>query len=147
VRGISELVSAALLVIIVVTVGTLVVSRIIESASYGAQVSQMLGLKQVISARQALAVVYAAVNHTSSTLDIIVGTGDFPVNLQAVYANETLLTNCTASWDNSTAKLTGNNTVTLPPYTLARITCTLPKPGVVQVKVYYEGGAATAIAR
>jgi len=146
-RGISELVSAALLVIIVVTAGTLVVSRIIESASYGVQVSQRLGLRQVMAARQALAVVYAGVNYTSSTLNIIVGSGDFPVTLQSVYASETLLTSCKVAWDATEAQLTGNNTVTIPPYTLAHIICTLPKPGVVQVKIYYEGGAAAAIAR
>ncbi len=144
-RGVSELVSAALLVIIVVTVGTMVVARLIETASTGVQVASQESLRQLISARQALVVVGGLLDTAAGTVRVYIGSGDFPVTLQAVYVNDEPVS-CTVSWDGEEAQLTGNNTVTMPAYTLALISCPTPTTQTpLRVTVYYEGGSTTAL--
>ncbi len=144
-RGISEYVSAALLAIIVLGVGALVVSRIIENTYTAQQLAEQQLIKTTMESRQDLAIALAYIDD-NSVLHVIIVTDNTPVKLYDIYINNTLWSNeCTLSLNNGQT-LTPHNIV-LPYYAAATITCNLGGKSYADVKIVYEGGEAYASAK
>ncbi|BEP18301.1 hypothetical protein PYJP_16530 [Pyrofollis japonicus] len=146
-RGISEYVSAALLAIIVLGVGGLVVSRIIETTYTAQQQAEQQSVRAKVEAMQDLTIALAYINQ-SDVLHVVVVTDNTPVLLYDVYVNNTLWSdNCTARLNNGSEYHPVHN-VRLPYYAAADIECTLPAgTSLAEVKLVYQGGEAYASAK
>ncbi|ABM80013.1 hypothetical protein [Hyperthermus butylicus] len=143
-RGVSEIVSAALLVIIVVSVGAFVVARILETIGYGIHAGERQVLKTMISTRQAVAPALAYID-ANNTLHVVIVTGDYPVELTALYINGSIATNCNVTSGNTTGPLEG---FVVPYYSLAHIQCSLPADTkLAEVTLYHGGGGIAVFAR
>ncbi len=146
-RGISEHVSAALLAIIVLGVGALVVSRIIDNTQLVAQQGEENVIETKLRSIQDLTVALAYID-ANSVLHVVVVSAGAPVTIEAIYVNNTLWNKqCSARLANGTLLPPPPSTV-LPYHAAAIIDCSLP-PGarIASVKLVYEGGEAHAIAK
>ena len=144
-RGISELVSASLLALIVVIIGGIILAKMLgELNARINQISESL-IEAEISLSQAVDIAIAYIDRDGN-LQLVVATGDFPVKLHGLYVNSTPASSCTVSLTTGeTGALEGFD---IPAYSLARITCSLG-PGAVaaDVKLIYEGGEVHAYAQ
>ena len=146
-RGISEYVSAALLAIIVLGIGALVVSRIIEDTQLAAQRGEENVIETKLRSMQDLTVALAYID-TSSVLHVVVVSAEAPVNIEAIYVNNTLWNDqCSIGLVNGTLLSSPPNTV-LPYYAAAIINCYLPAgTTIASVKIVYGGGEVYAVAK
>ncbi len=140
-RAVSELVSASLLVLIAITVGSIVALMILGNLQSGLQSLSQENLRAEIEAKEALSIDAAYID-PNGVLHVVVSTGGFPVTLQAVYINNTLWS-CTAGYDAVSGPVQG---FTIPPYTLAVVSCNVGLPPIAYVKIVYPGGELFAVA-
>lgn len=144
-RGISELVSATLLALIVIIIGGIIVAKMLSELNARInQISKNL-VEAEMSLSQAVDIAIAYIDGNGD-LQLVVATGDFPVKLYGLYVNSTLASGCTVSLTNGeTGALEGFE---IPAYSLARITCSLgPGAAAADVKLIYEGGEVHAYAQ
>jgi len=89
-RGVSEIVSAILLLVIAVAVGsTLYVQFYLAATQHQLQVMQE-AVKADIAAKQQLEVLLAVGNSGTGYVTIIVATGSYPIQVYSIYINNTL---------------------------------------------------------
>ena len=144
-RGISELVSASLLALIVIIVGGIIVAKMLgELNSRINQISENL-VEAEMSLSQAVDIAIAYIDGNGD-LQLVVAAGDFPVKLHGIYVNSTPASGCTVFLTNGeTGALEGFE---IPAYSLARITCSLgPDALAADVRLIYEGGEVHAYAQ
>ncbi|ALL00793.1 hypothetical protein Pyrde_0743 [Pyrodictium delaneyi] len=143
-RGISELTSAALLALIVISIGGLVVIRVIESIQTGIQEATNQLIEAEMSLRQALGVTAAYIDSLGNLIVVLVS-GDFPVKLQDVYINDTLWSSqCRAASAGRTGPIEG---FVVQPYSIVVITCSVGAASYADVKIVYEGGSVATRAQ
>ncbi len=131
-RGISEIVSAIMLILIVVAVGSLIFYNIASRASsQGKSLSrEAQTLEERLLDEESITIVYAYYNVSGEELIIYVATGDYPVTVSAVYVNDELV------WSGDYTLPTGTIT-TLP---LIQKNLGLAPGTVFQVKVATSKG-------
>jgi len=141
-RAISELVSAALLALIAITVGGLVVSLLVNSLAQQRSQLQDELVKQLYGSRQAIGIVLAYVA-PDGYIHIVAATGDTPSTINAVYVNGEKA-DCTLKLTNGTAISYGAG---IPPYTSVVAECSPVGSPPYIVRLVYPGGSAVALAR
>ena len=143
VRAISELVSAALLALIAITVGGLVLAWFTGYLQLGSQSVERQLVRSQLAALQEASVAAAYVD-SSGVLHVYVATGPNPVTINSVYVNGTLYnSNCTVYYDSASEALPDAR---VPGYALAEIRCSLPSPAPAEVRIIYGGGVLVAYA-
>ena len=140
-RSVSELVSAALLGLIAITVGGFVVALLVNQLSQQQSMSQEQLVKSVFETRQDISIAFAYVS--GSNVVAVAVTGDTPTRIDAVYVDEQLAS-CTLSLTNSTTVPIGSS---IPPYTAVIIRCPVSTTGAHVVRIVYPGGSTTALAQ
>ena len=142
-HGVSELVSASLLALMVLIVGGMVVSRIISTVSYGVEAGERQVTEAMLTYRQTVSIITAYID-SSNVLHVVVATGDYPAKLDALYINNTPAAGCVVDSGGSSGPLEG---FTIPYYSLAHIRCDLPAgTELVTVILYHRGGSVAALA-
>lgn len=143
-RGISELVAAALLALIAVTAGALVLMKATSYMQFEYQTLRNRLMRSELSAAQVARVAAAYVDSTNK-LHVFIITGLNPVTINDVYINGTLYDDrCIVSYGGSTTGSLPNALV--PAYTIVHLQCSLQSPGAVVVKIVYGGGSLVAYA-
>ena len=133
-RGQSTYVSAILLTLVVVVVGALLLSHFLGLISLRQQelTRQQIGLE--IRSKEDLGCMGSYID-SSGNLIIILSTGDFPVDLDGVYVNNTRA-DCQAyfrgSWNTIPASI--------PSRVLAVVKCPLAEAQFVEINIVYGGG-------
>ena len=132
-RGVSEIVSAILLLVIVVAVGsTLYVQFYLNATQHQLQVMQET-IRADIAAKQQLEILLAVGYSKNNTVTIIVATGSYPVEIYSIYINNTL-----AQY----------NSTWLPALTIKEINVTSPitltSGAKILVKIIHGGGTDEA---
>ncbi len=135
-RGISEITSAALLALIVLILGSFIVSRIFSIIDTSIREAREEVAEVEHRFRQSLGIL-AAYKPSIDTVNIVVSSSDYPVKLLAVYINETM-------WNNQCIVFSGYGVgdveaFLLKKYSTALIRCSVPS-GSLLVKLVYEGG-------
>jgi len=143
-RGVSELVSAALLSLIVLIVGGYIVVNIIEIFEEQKSSIEKRFLDEAMRARSIIGIVASYYDDNSQNVVVVVASGDYPVKIYSVYLNNSIASNCTIKLTNGEESQLED--FSLKPYSLATIACKAP-PGLYTVKISYEGGEATALAK
>ena len=129
-RGVSEIVSAILLLVIVVAVGsTLYVQFYLTATQHQLQVMQET-VKADIASKQQLEILLAVGNGTTGEVTIIVATGSYPVQLYTIYINNTLAESYSNYWLSA---------LTVEPINVSS-PITLTSGAKIHVKVVYGGG-------
>lgn len=142
-RAVSELVSAALLALIAITVGGLVLAWFTGYLQLGGQAVEKQLVRSQLAALQEASVAAAYVD-SSGVLHVYIATGPNPVTINDVYVNGTLYdSNCTVYY-NSTAHTLPD--VVVPSYAIAEVRCSLPSPVPAEVRIIYGGGVLLAYA-
>ena len=136
-RAISEIVAALLILLIIISVGVSVYLYMFSRVmSYQQSLSQQL-ISEEIKTREYLLILYVIGNSTNGRITIILVTGNWPVDLIAVYVNNTLAYDFASSPKR-----------TLPPQNVTELH--IPSPialtpkSIIEVKVIYEGGEEVA---
>jgi len=133
-RGVSEIVSAILLLVIVVAVGsTLYVQFYLTATQHQLQVMQET-VKADIASKQQLEILLAVGNGTTGEVTIIVATGSYPVQLYTIYINNTLAESYSNYWLSA---------LTVEPINVSS-PITLTSGAKIHVKVVYGGGSDEA---
>lgn len=127
--GVSEYISAVILVIIVLGALTLIYAHFNAVMSLSEALFSESLIKYSIDIRSLLVVTATHVSN-DGVLHIIVATGEYPVEIYSVYVDDVLLEGCPPP-----------EFKTLRPYDVVEILCRLPEtPEVVRVKISYNGG-------
>lgn len=127
--GVSEYISAIILVIIVLGALTIIYFHFNAVMSLSEALFSRSLTEYSVNLRSLLVVTATYVSN-ESILHIIVATGEYPVEVYGIYVNESLLEECPR-----------NEFKTLRPYDLVEITCKLPvTTEVARVKISYNGG-------
>jgi len=127
--GISEVVAAILLLLIVVAVGTALYLYLYSRAiAYQQSVTQELIVEEIRS-KQQLAILLVHGISISQEIAVIVASGETPVEINAIYVNETLAS---------------ATTTTVNPESVVEIRVQSPiviaSGNIVKVKIVYAGG-------
>ena len=122
-------------------IGGFIVARILETTSYGVKAGERQILETMISSRQTIGVVLAYIDR-NNVLHIIIVTGDYPVELTALYINGSLASGCTVVSNGTSGPLEG---FIVPYYSLAHIQCSLPVDAKLVEAVLYHGGGSVAV--
>lgn len=138
-RAISEIVAALLIMLIAISIGVsiylYVMSNILRYQQY---MSQQL-LSEEIKFRQSLTILYVLGNSTNNSIVVIVISCNWPVNLIAVYVNNTLAVDF----------LSLGRPKTIPPQSTVELQIPSPIPlnpnSIIEVKVVYEGGEVVSL--
>ena len=128
-RAISELTSAALLTIIVISIGGIVLASVLSYIDSKEQELRQNIVEEEIRVSESLALLDYFYNGTHTI--IYVGSASFPVKIYAVYINSTPQ-NCVALYNGTSYSLP----FTMKPLSVAEIVC--PSHGVF--KIIYDGG-------
>ncbi|KSW12552.1 hypothetical protein CF15_07495 [Pyrodictium occultum] len=140
----SELLSATLLALIVISVGGFLLAKVLSTVNERMNEISQSALRAENRLHQALDIAMAYID-SSGNLQVVVASGDYPVKLQRLYVNSTSA-NCTVYLTNGDQGPVEGFTV--PPYSLARITCSLGSGAEsADVKVVYQGGEVYAHAQ
>jgi hypothetical protein len=140
-RGVSELVSAALLALIAITVGGLVVVLLVNQLNQQQGILQELLTRNLYQSRQVVAIVYASTQ--GDRVEAVAVTGDTTTEINAVYIDG-VNASCTLSLTNGTRILLNTP---IQPYTAVVITCPVFGTGPHLVRIAYPGGSTTALAQ
>lgn len=142
-KGISEYVSALLLMLIVLGAGTIIYvtfNSVLASEKQGLDKSL---IESQIAMGQNLVVSAAYINYTGN-LVVIVVSDHFPVRLWNVYLNDTLYTNsCTIVVDSSPSPV---YQYVLPPYSVGVLKCPVGSSDSVYFRITYDGGVVEGYA-
>ena len=127
--GVSDIVAAMLLLLIVVAVGTSLYLYLYSRAiAYQQSVSQEL-IAEEIRSKQQLAILLVHGDSASQEVTVIVASGEAPVEINAIYVNETLAS---------------TETITVNPESIVEIRVQSPivvsSGSIVKVKIIYAGG-------
>jgi len=127
--GVSEVVASMLLLLIVVSVGTaLYLYLYYKSTFYQQRISQEL-LAEEMRSKQQLTILLVHGDSNTGNISVVVATGSFPVEVNAIYVNDTLAYETTLNLDR---------------YAVEEIFITSPiklnSGDVVYVKIVYAGG-------
>lgn len=142
-RAVSELVSAALLALIAISVGGLVLAWLTGYLQLGSQSLERQLVRSQLAALQEASVAAAYVD-AAGVLHVYVATGPNPVRIDYVYVNGTLYdSNCSVYYDSVSEGLPG---ALVPGYTVAEVRCSLPSPSPAEVRIIYGGGVLLAYA-
>ncbi len=138
-QGLSEIVSALMLILIVVAVGSLIFYNIASRASsQGKTLSrEARALEERLLEEESLAILYAHYNTSSGELYVYVATGDYPVTVSAIYVDEELV------WQGSYT-LPTNTIAVIPPPQDRAIGLALTPGTVFQIKVATSKGVVKA---
>ncbi|RLG72333.1 MAG: hypothetical protein DRO23_10620 [Thermoprotei archaeon] len=127
--SISEVVASMLLLLIVVSIGTaLYLYLYYKSTFYQQRISQEL-LAEEIRLKQQLAILLVHGYSSTRSISIVVATGSFPVEVNAIYVNDTLAYETTLNLDKYAVE---EISITSP--------ITLNSGDIVYVKIVYAGG-------
>lgn len=127
--GISEYVSAIILVVIVLGALTLIYAHFNAVMSLSEAIFSKSLTEYSVNLRSLL-VVTATYVDDESILHVIIATGEYPVKVYGIYVNDVLLEGCPES-----------RFEVLRPYDVIEIACRLPEfQEVVRVKISYNGG-------
>lgn len=127
--GVSEYVSAVILVVIVLGALTLIYAHFNAVMSLSEALFSESLIRYSIDIRSLLVVTATHVSN-DGILHLIVATGEYPVEIYGVYVDDVLLEGCPPL-----------EFKTLRPYDVVEISCRLPEtPEVVRVKISYNGG-------
>ena len=140
-RSVSELVSAALLGLIAITIGGFVVALLVSQLSQQQSMIQEQLVKNIFETRQEVSIAFAYVSGTNVVAVAV--TGDTPTSIDAVYIDGQLAS-CTLSLTNGTTISLGSR---IPPYTAVVIRCPVSTTGAHVVRIVYPGGSTTALAQ
>ncbi len=127
--SISEIVASMLLLLIVVSIGTaLYLYLYYKSTFYQQRISQEL-LAEEIRSKQQLTILLVHGYSSTRSISIVVATGSFPVEVNAIYVNDTLAYETTLNLDKYAVE---EISITSP--------ITLDSGDIVYVKIVYAGG-------
>mgnify|MGYP001626339688 FL=1 len=127
--GISEYISAMILVIIVLGALTLIYAHFNAVMSLSEDIFSKSLTEYSVNLRSLLVITATYVSN-ESVLHVIVATGEYPVEVYGVYVNDVLLEGCP-----------GSESKTLRPYDVVEIVCGLSSSSeVTRVKISYSGG-------
>ena len=145
-RGVSELVSASLLALIVVIIGGAITVTIMQHIAITRQLAEQEFENSIFKARQELEITISYID--GNDIIAIVATDNMPVKLNDVYINGSLATrNCTLSLNNGET-VTNIRDYIIPYYAAATLRCTMPHPAqYARLLIVYEGGEAYAEAK
>ena len=145
-RGISELISASLLALIVVVIGGAITATIIQHITATRQLVEHEFRDSILKARQELEITIAYID--GNNIIAIIATDNMPVKLNDVYINGTPVTrNCTLSLNNGET-ITDIRGYIIPYYTAATLRCIMPHPArYARLLIVYDGGEAYAEAK
>jgi len=133
--GVSEYVSAVILVIIVLGALALIYTYFNAVISLSESLFSKSFTEYSVSMRSLL-VVTASYVSGDGVLHVIVSVGEYPVGVYGVYVDDVLLEGCP-----------GDGFSSLRPYDVVEIACKLPQPqDVVRVKISYSGGLVEVLA-
>ncbi len=133
--GVSEYVSAVILVIIVLGALVLIYAHFNAVISLSESLFSKSLAEYSVSMRS-LMVITASYVGGDGVLHVIVSVGEYPVEVYGIYADDVLLEGCPSEGFRS-----------LRPYDVVEIVCKLPQPqGVVRVKISYSGGLVEVLA-
>jgi len=129
--SISEIVASMLLLLIVVSIGTaLYLYLYYRSTFYQQRISQELLAEEIRSKQQlTILLVHGYSNTGNGSISIVVATGSFPVEVNAIYVNDTLAYETTLNLDKYAVE---EISITSP--------ITLNSGDIVYVKIVYAGG-------
>ena len=138
-RAISEIVAALLIMLIVISIGVSIYLYILSNIlRYQQYMSQQL-LSEEVKFRQTLTILHVLGNSTDNSVVVIVVSGNWPVNLIAVYINNTLAVDF----------LSLGKPKTIPPQSTIELQIPSPIPlssnSIIEVKVVYEGGEVVSL--
>ena len=137
--GVSEIVAAMMLLLITVTIGTALYFYLYSRAiAYQQSVSQELVAEELRS-KQQLTILLVKGDSGSNTITVIVAAGPAPVEINAIYVNNTL-----AVEYNPPRIINASTVEELPPIPLPNTLGRLSQGTVVNVKIVYAGGYAYA---
>lgn len=135
----SEQVSALLMLLIVIAASIIIYGYAINIIQSKTQDLERIAWEQQYTSSQDLSKLLAYINGTH--LIIGVYTGLNPVDLERVYINNTLRTDCTLIYQGgSRATITSSGTIRIPSFSAAKIICPINKDYAI-FKVTYMGGA------
>ena len=140
-RGVSEMVSASLLALIVLVVGGVVVASILGRLEAERQRAVETVVEKLEETRQALAPVMAY--QSGGTVYVVVASGDYPVRILSVYVDNQP-GSCRLVYSNGTSVAVEGALV--PPYASATLECSVATTGAHLVKIVYEGGSVAVLA-
>lgn len=127
--GVSEYISAIILVVIVLGALTLIYAHFNAVMSLSEALFSKSLTEYSVNLRSLLVATATYVSN-ESVLHVIVATGEYPVKIYGVYVDDVLLEGCPA-----------DEFKTLRPYDVVEIACKLPESvEVVRVKISYNGG-------
>ena len=137
VRGVSPYVSALILTVMVLGLGSVVLLSFLSyvDARYGELEREFLRSERV--SMQGIGVLYAYIDLDGFVRIAMVSSG-FPTKLLGIYINGTLA-NCSVEVGSSSYSLPDEEP-TVPPYGLAIARCGPVDGSFVEVKIVYEGG-------
>ncbi|NPA97605.1 MAG: hypothetical protein GXO32_08400 [Crenarchaeota archaeon] len=144
-KGVSPLVSAIILTLIVLGVGAYIVAYAITSFNSMVQRIKFSNQRVLYQVSQDLAILAAYINSSAlpTKLYVLAATGGSPAKLLAIYVdNQPYNSQCLVSVDGSTPTLIPKEGIYIPPQSFVSITC--PAPGkTATVTLVYEGGEVT----
>ncbi|MEM4032880.1 MAG: hypothetical protein QW417_00745 [Zestosphaera sp.] len=127
--GVSEYISAIILVVIVLGALTLVYAHFNAVMSLSEALFSRSLTEYSVNLRSLL-VVTATYVSSEDVLHVVVATGEYPVEIYGVYVDEVLLEDCPT-----------HEFKILRPYDVVEIACRLPEASeVIRVKISYNGG-------
>lgn len=142
-KGVSEYVSALLLMLIVLGGGVIIYLTFTSSLTSERQGLERSFIETRIAVSQNLVVSAAYINYTGDLVVIIVS-DHFPVRLWNVYVNDTLYTSsCTISVESSSSSV---YRYVLPPYSIGVLKCPVSGSGSVYFRITYDGGVVEGYA-
>ncbi len=148
-RGVSPLVSAVIMTLIVLGVGAYVVAYAITNFHSIAQRISYSSQRALLEMSQDIAVLAAYINSSLSPtkLYVLLATGGSPAKILAIYVNDEPYNSlCLFSVDGSTPTTISSSGIYVPPRSFVSIEC--PAPGTyAKVTIVYEGGEVTVYAK
>ncbi len=142
-KGISEYVSALLLMLIVLGAGAIIYLTFTSTLTSEKQGIEKSFIESRIAMSQNLVVSAAFINSTGNLVVVLVSDNTH-VRLWNVYINDTLYTDsCTITVDSTPSSV---YQYVLPPYSVGVLKCPVGNSGSVYFRITYDGGAVKGLA-
>lgn len=129
-KGISEVVSSMLMLLIVVAIGVFVVVNLAYTYSLNQQVTSQKIVEEEVASRQDLTILLVS-GRVDGTVYVVVASGNWPVEVHAVYVNNTLVREYNPPLEIGSLEVVELTLTTQ--YSLRR-------GGVIVVRIAYGGG-------
>lgn len=130
--GVSEVVASMLILLIVVSIGTMLYMYLYSQVIWNRQIVSQELTEEELRTQEQLSILLVVGNHTTNTITVIVASGPSPVTIQAIYVNNTLASSEEITLDSYSVVELGPINSPIPLTSGARIF----------VRIAYRGGYA-----